>query len=210
MNPPLTTALRLARLPANGVERHVVATSLIPHLRPAENVDTGALRILADRVEWLEGEAEQCRVMLHDVAAGRVDSRVRQERDALSAAVVRIQSTLDAYKASGRMLEENVQRLTAERDPLSDEAMLDDVLAENARLQSELDATSQSRAVFMMELDALRLAIREARAENGRQAAVIAAMQLRVETPHTGRDNRHHFRDWMEGDSPQSHPNHRP
>lgn len=50
MNHPVTTAIRLARLPSNGIERHVVATNLIPHLRPGENVDTGALRVLADEV----------------------------------------------------------------------------------------------------------------------------------------------------------------
>jgi hypothetical protein len=42
----------------------------------------------------------------------------------------------------------------------------------------------------------------ELRAENGRQAATIAALRgvgkVRIETPHTGRDDKALFRDWME------------
>lgn len=53
----------------------------------------------------------------------------------------------------------------------------DNLLVELAELRSELEDVSDSRQMFLMELDALRLALRDARAENGRQAAVISALR---------------------------------
>lgn len=54
MNTPLQIALRLARHPVNDLERVELGQQILPHLRHGENVDAGALRILADRVESLE------------------------------------------------------------------------------------------------------------------------------------------------------------
>jgi hypothetical protein len=44
---PIDIALELARHPINDLERVEIGQGLIPHLEPGENVDTGALRILA-------------------------------------------------------------------------------------------------------------------------------------------------------------------
>ena len=199
MNQPITTALRLARHPVNDLERYELGSTLIPHLQPGENVDTGALRVLADRVEWLEKEAEQCRVMLHDVAAGRVDSRVKQENDVaqadnrmlldqvdkLRAERVRLCSMLDQCQSSNRSLAGQVARLTAEAE----------------EMQSVMREAVGRVCCINGDISELRLALREARAENGRQAATIAAMMAgvaRVVTIHTGKGDNALFRDWME------------
>jgi uncharacterized protein (UPF0335 family) len=180
VNQPLATALRLARHPVNDLERLQIGGEIIPSLLPGENVDTGALRILADRVEWLERECEECRVQLHDVAAGRVDSRVRQERD--------------TAQADTRALLDQVAKLTAERDTLHARVSRAEERANSAGLQSM----------------ALTKELAEARAENGRQAATIAAMRstFRIESTATDREDRSFFRAWMEAkiDPASPHP----
>lgn len=46
----LEIAMEMARHPVNNIERYVVAAEMLPHLRKDENVDTAALRVLADAV----------------------------------------------------------------------------------------------------------------------------------------------------------------
>ena len=45
---PIDLAMQLARHKANDLERGEIGKSLVPHLEVGENIDTGALRILAD------------------------------------------------------------------------------------------------------------------------------------------------------------------
>jgi hypothetical protein len=100
---------------------------------------------------------------------------------------------LNALHQSAEMLAAVVRR-AEEADSLEIQAH---------RLRSTLDAYKES-------CRSLEGQLADARAENGRQAAVIAALRgVRFETINTGRDDGRLFRDWMEGDSPQSHPNHR-
>ena len=44
---PINLAMQLARHKANDLERKEIGKSLVPHLKVGENIDTGALRILA-------------------------------------------------------------------------------------------------------------------------------------------------------------------
>lgn len=314
MNPPLTTALRLARHPVNDIDRLNLGFVMIPHLQPGENVDTGALRVLADEVERL-------RVLLDGLGTGKLDSPLKVERDGLAAQlqacrvdlasaiqtaadrfidvkrltgqVTRLCSTVDAYKASGRALEKQVAEME-DRIRTDGQFVLDEHVASWTRLRQHLlDGDAGESLVeriegVMLERNALRAdspAVREIvrllnakgmtaveaakainevfaevdklradhkdavelveklihenrtlrgpvprilpgfesftgpdllrirvedltaerdalRAENGRQAATIAALRgadkVRIETPHTGRDDKALFRDWME------------
>ena len=47
---PIQIALKLAKHPICDLERLEIGQSLIPYLRKGENIDTGALRILADAI----------------------------------------------------------------------------------------------------------------------------------------------------------------
>lgn len=47
----IEVAMDMARNPVNNIERYVVAAEMLPHIRKYENVDTAALRVLADAVK---------------------------------------------------------------------------------------------------------------------------------------------------------------
>ena len=54
-------AIRLAKHPVNDLERVEIGQELIPFLEPGENVDTGALRILAEALDQVT-EMHLCEV----------------------------------------------------------------------------------------------------------------------------------------------------
>lgn len=329
MNQPITAALRLARQPENDILRVAIASYMVPHLRPGENVDTGALRVLADEVE---------RLLAADPAFGmaaQTIERILAERDAYARDFRAVSDALRERTAERDALLSNNKMIAADRDQLR--TLTEKLIAENNtlrgpvppivpgevyppteildiawklgdwmranghrdgriaglcdssqvdRLQRELAEARAAHQRLDNHIDEEHVAawkkiqailpekplkkasslvedvidcIQELRAENGRQAATIAEARrqfdilsklgngdrvgpsvgnriavkaleamgdplvgyqpdgsyivrhsVRIETPHTGRDNRQHFRDWMEGDSPQSHPNHRP
>jgi hypothetical protein len=78
---PWGCAVKLARHPTHDLEWLELGQELLPYLQERENFSDGALRILADRVEWLEHQWEESKELLHAVARGDVDSRLRQDRD---------------------------------------------------------------------------------------------------------------------------------
>jgi hypothetical protein len=78
---PWSVAIQLARHPIRDSDWYELGQELLPYLQPNENFVEGALRILADRVEWLSQQWEESKELLHAVARGDVDSRLREERD---------------------------------------------------------------------------------------------------------------------------------
>jgi hypothetical protein len=130
VNQPLAIALRIARHPVNDFERVELGSEIIPSLLPGENVDTGALRLLADRVEWLERECEECRVLLKDVGSGRVDSRLRSEA---SAAVARLQGEILVLEDSRSSLMMEVDKLRADHKSVVE--LVEKLIHENCTLR---------------------------------------------------------------------------
>lgn len=66
---PTQIAIQLANHPLNDLERVEIGQQLIPHILPGENVDTCALRLLAEEVETY-------RQMMHDVVSGKIPSKI--------------------------------------------------------------------------------------------------------------------------------------
>jgi hypothetical protein len=46
----LRAALAMADYPANNHERYRIVQAILPYLRPSENIETGAIRIMADHI----------------------------------------------------------------------------------------------------------------------------------------------------------------
>lgn len=156
--------------------------------------------------------------------ARRERDEARQERDAARGATLPIGEP--AFAMAAQMME-------------SKQAELDEARAENGRQAATIASLMTAPDPGPQSLrDRIRHAINCASAENGSDTpdfilaealeSVLKAFDVavvrreewygrktatgnavRIETTHTGRDNRCHFRAWMEGDSPQSHPNER-
>lgn len=78
---PWGIAAKLARHPIHDQEWLELGQELLPYLKGGENFTNGAMRILADRAEWLENQWEETKELLHAVGRGDVDSRLRRDRD---------------------------------------------------------------------------------------------------------------------------------
>lgn len=157
---------------------------LDPALLTPPKVVMDHARRLAD---WM-AEAGHVNWRMSGMCSASIDERAGKEIAALRLEVAdlkhslklageqadRLRSTLDAYKESCRSLEGKVATLTAEAEGM----------------QSVMREAVGRVCCINGDIAELRLALREARAENGRQAAVIAAMRadgkpLRLEVGKT-------------------------
>ena len=78
---PWEIAAKLSRHKIHDLEWLELGQELLPYLQKGEDFTDGAMRILAERVEWLEGQWEETKELLHAAARGDVNSRLRQDRD---------------------------------------------------------------------------------------------------------------------------------